>query len=176
MQPLSLFPRLCWIAHERRGDLARFDGSQDRASMMFQPLDGTKIHANASRHSALSYEHAGKIEAQLNRALHQQSGRTRRAHDEASSKNLRRLPIVARCDGLRANPLPSTARKQAPRCAGKSRQPPGGLILAADRRSLTGRTRPPSIIRRSPGSSARRRARNCGCSPWRPTARFSRSR
>ena len=28
-------------------------------------LDGTKIHANASRHSALSYEHAGKIEVQL---------------------------------------------------------------------------------------------------------------
>ena len=28
-------------------------------------LDGAKIHANASRHSALSHEHAGKIEAQL---------------------------------------------------------------------------------------------------------------
>jgi transposase len=28
-------------------------------------LDGTKIHANASRHSALSYEHAGEIEKQL---------------------------------------------------------------------------------------------------------------
>ena len=28
-------------------------------------LDGTKIHANASRHRALSYEHAGKLEAQL---------------------------------------------------------------------------------------------------------------
>jgi hypothetical protein len=28
-------------------------------------LDGTKIHANASRHSALSYEQAGKIEAKL---------------------------------------------------------------------------------------------------------------
>ena len=28
-------------------------------------LDGTKIHANARRHSALSYEHAGRIEAQL---------------------------------------------------------------------------------------------------------------
>ncbi len=26
-------------------------------------LDGTKVHANASRHSALSYEHASKIEA-----------------------------------------------------------------------------------------------------------------
>lgn len=29
-------------------------------------LDGTKIHANASRHSALSYGHAQRIEAQLN--------------------------------------------------------------------------------------------------------------
>ncbi|HWJ19408.1 MAG TPA: IS1182 family transposase [Geobacterales bacterium] len=28
-------------------------------------LDGTKIHANASKHSALSYEHAAKIEAKL---------------------------------------------------------------------------------------------------------------
>jgi hypothetical protein len=28
-------------------------------------LDGTKIHANASRHSALSYEHASRIAAQL---------------------------------------------------------------------------------------------------------------
>src|ERR1700739_1394111 len=28
-------------------------------------LDGTKIHANASWHSALSYEHAGKLEAPL---------------------------------------------------------------------------------------------------------------
>jgi len=28
-------------------------------------LDGTKLHANASRHSALSYEHASKIEAQM---------------------------------------------------------------------------------------------------------------
>src|SRR5271166_3655104 len=28
-------------------------------------LDGTKIHANASRHSALSYEYAGKLEEQL---------------------------------------------------------------------------------------------------------------
>jgi hypothetical protein len=28
-------------------------------------LDGTRIHANASRHSALSYRHAGKIEAEV---------------------------------------------------------------------------------------------------------------
>jgi transposase len=32
-------------------------------------LDGTKIHANASRHSALSYEHATKIETQLKAEL-----------------------------------------------------------------------------------------------------------
>src|ERR1700722_8291911 len=31
-----LLPRLYWIAHARRSDLARFDGSRDRASMMFQ--------------------------------------------------------------------------------------------------------------------------------------------
>jgi hypothetical protein len=34
-------------------------------------LDGTKIHANASRHSALSYEHAKKIEAQLQKEVQQ---------------------------------------------------------------------------------------------------------
>jgi transposase len=32
-------------------------------------LDGTKIHANASRHSALSYGHAEKIEAQLQKEV-----------------------------------------------------------------------------------------------------------
>src|SRR5271165_6949949 len=41
-------------------------------------LDGTKIHANASRHSALSYEHAGKIEAQLKAEL---AGRSRAVAD-----------------------------------------------------------------------------------------------
>jgi transposase len=30
-------------------------------------LDGTKVHANASRHSALSYGHAKKILASSNR-------------------------------------------------------------------------------------------------------------
>jgi len=34
-------------------------------------LDGTKIHANASRHSARSYEHAQKIEAQLKEEVKQ---------------------------------------------------------------------------------------------------------
>jgi hypothetical protein len=34
-------------------------------------LDGTKIHANASRHSALSYGHARKLEKQLKREVQQ---------------------------------------------------------------------------------------------------------
>jgi transposase len=34
-------------------------------------LDGTKIHANASKHSALSYAHAQKIEAQLQQEVQQ---------------------------------------------------------------------------------------------------------
>lgn len=34
-------------------------------------LDGSKVHANASRHSALSYGHAGKIEKQLKKEVQQ---------------------------------------------------------------------------------------------------------
>src|SRR5271165_636526 len=41
-------------------------------------LDGTKIHANASRHSALSYEHAGKIEAQLQAEVAELMAKARR--------------------------------------------------------------------------------------------------
>src|SRR5471030_3523774 len=42
-------------------------------------LDGTKIHADASRHSALSYEHAGKIEAQLKAEVAELMGRAEAA-------------------------------------------------------------------------------------------------
>ena len=50
----TLFVQVLQVARENR--MTRFG----RVS-----LDGTKIHANASRHSALSYGHAEKIEAQL---------------------------------------------------------------------------------------------------------------
>src|SRR5271169_5287555 len=46
-------------------DVLRLAGEMGVLKMGTMGLDGTKIHANASRHSALSYEHAGKIEAQL---------------------------------------------------------------------------------------------------------------
>jgi transposase len=45
-------------------------------------LDGTKVHANASRHSALSYGHAKKIEKQLRREVKQLLSLAERA-DEA---------------------------------------------------------------------------------------------
>jgi len=48
-------------------------------------LDGTKLHANASRHSALSYGHAEKIEAQL--------------HVEVAE-------LLARAEAVDAEPLP----------------------------------------------------------------------
>jgi transposase len=57
----ALFVEVLKLAREmgvlKMGDRAREGGTV--------ALDGTKIHANASRHSALSYEHAGKIETQL---------------------------------------------------------------------------------------------------------------
>jgi len=42
-------------------------------------LDGTKIHANASRHSALSYARAGEIEAQLKAEVAELMGRAEAA-------------------------------------------------------------------------------------------------
>jgi transposase len=46
-------------------DVLRLAGEMGVLKMGTIGLDGTKIHANASRHSALSHEHAVKIEAQL---------------------------------------------------------------------------------------------------------------
>jgi hypothetical protein len=44
-------------------------------------LDGTKLHANASRHSALSYGHARKLEKQLRREVQQLLRLAARADD-----------------------------------------------------------------------------------------------
>jgi hypothetical protein len=56
----SLFVQVLQIAQANR--LSRFGTVS---------LDGTKIHANASRHSALSYGHADKLEAQLKQEVHE---------------------------------------------------------------------------------------------------------
>ncbi len=54
-------------------------------------LDGTKIHANASRHSALSYEHATKIEAQLKAEVADLLGRAEAA-DQADMPDGMQVP------------------------------------------------------------------------------------
>ena len=51
-------------------------------------LDGTKIHANASRHSALSYGHAQKIEAQLKAEVKELLARAEAADQEPLPKGL----------------------------------------------------------------------------------------
>jgi transposase len=51
-------------------------------------LDGTKIHANASRHSALSYGHAQKIEAQLETEVKQLLARAEAADQEPLPEGL----------------------------------------------------------------------------------------
>ena len=51
-------------------------------------LDGTKIHANASRHSALSYGHAQKIEAQLQAEVKELLARAQAADQEPLPEGL----------------------------------------------------------------------------------------
>ena len=51
-------------------------------------LDGTKVHANASRHSALSYGHAQKIEAQLQAEVKELLARAEAADQEPLPEGL----------------------------------------------------------------------------------------
>ena len=51
-------------------------------------LDGTKVHANASRHSALSYGHAQKIEAQLEAEVKELFARAEAADQQPVPKGL----------------------------------------------------------------------------------------
>jgi hypothetical protein len=49
-------------------------------------LDGTKIQANASPHSALSDGHAGKIEAQLKAEVAELTGASRRGERQEARR------------------------------------------------------------------------------------------
>ena len=59
-------------------------------------LDGTKIHANASRHSALSYGHAQKIEAQLQAEVKELLARAEAADQEPLPEGLSILEELSR--------------------------------------------------------------------------------
>jgi len=73
-------------------------------------LDGTKIHANASRHSAYSYEHAGKIEAQLKAEVAELMAKAEAA-DAADIPTASRFPTNWRC----ARSVCANSPKRAPR-------------------------------------------------------------
>ncbi len=100
-------------------------------------LDGTKIHANASRHSALSHERAGKIEAQLQAEVADLMAKAEAADQagvpdgmsipEELARRERRLAAIARARatiGARATGRPARAgraRSQARGARGQDR-------------------------------------------------------
>ena len=111
-------------------------------------LDGTKIHANASRHSALSYEHASRIEAQLKAEVADLMARAEAA-DQADVPDGMQIPAElarretrlaaiaaakakiearakARYMGAKADYDAKLARQEAKKAAGKK---PGGKPL-----------------------------------------------
>ena len=87
-------------------------------------LDGTKIHADASKHSALSYGHAEKIEAQLKAdvaELLQQADAADRSGlpagmnlpDELARRETRLTAIAAAKDKIEARARERFAHEQA---------------------------------------------------------------
>jgi hypothetical protein len=78
-------------------------------------LDGTKIHPNACRYSALSYEHASKIEAQLKAEVAELLARAEAA-DKADVPTVCRFQKswpAARCT-WRSLPKPAPSSMHAP--------------------------------------------------------------
>ena len=128
-------------------------------------LDGTKIHANASRHSALSYEHAGKIEAQLTAEVAELMAKAEAADaadipdgmsipDELARREERLRQIAAARAKIEARAKERFAREQAEHEAklvaraaktaatgkkpgGKPPQPPAEVPLPGDQINLT---------------------------------------
>jgi transposase len=87
-------------------------------------LDGTKVHANASRHSALSYGHAKKIEKQLKREVKQLFRLAERADaqdvpdgmsipEELARRELRLAAIAEAKAKIEARAAERLAREQA---------------------------------------------------------------
>ena len=143
-------------------------------------LDGTKIHANAShlvwpfhqatpdgtlgqpRHSALSYEHAGKIEAQLKVEVAELMARAEAA-DQADVPDGMSIPDeLAR----REERLAKIAQARAP-----SRPAPASAMRAS-RPSMTPRWRNARPRRRPPAKSP---AAVCRSRPWPGLSRAIRS-
>jgi transposase len=113
-------------------------------------LDGTKIHANASRHSALSYEHAGKIEEQLKAEVSDLMARAEAA-DQADVADGMSIPDeLARREERLAKLAEARAKERFEREAAEHR-----AKLARGRRRPRPRARSPGASRPSPRSKVR---------------------
>jgi transposase len=126
-------------------------------------LDGTKIHANASRHSALSYEHAGKIEAQLKAEVAELLARAEAADQaDLADGNWRTEKIVWRSLPRCAPKLEARAKQRFEREMAERRAKPAApnaalLSQCLDRRlaaSFPERPKPKPIVQRGPEGSA----------------------
>jgi transposase len=117
-------------------------------------LDGTKVHANASRHSALSYGHAKKIEKQLKRGLSNCCG----------SRSARMLRIsLTGCRSLKSWKGGSCVWRRSPKRRQRLRGVPRSA-WSASKPSIKADS-PPALSRRS------RRAKSHGAArPSRPPA------
>jgi len=116
-------------------------------------LDGTKIHANASRHSALSYEHAGKIKAQLEaevadlmataEAADQADLPDRMSIPEELARREKRLTAIARAKAtIAARAKERHAREQAEHDAKIAAR---GVKTAATGKPASGRSPAPPV-------------------------------
>ena len=116
-------------------------------------LDGTKIHANASRHSALSYEHAGKIEAQLQAEVAELMAKAEAADQadvpdgmsipEELARRERRLAAIARARAtIEARAKQRHAREQAEHDAKLAQR---AAKTAATGKKPGGRAPPPPV-------------------------------
>jgi transposase len=97
-------------------------------------LDGTKIHANASRHSALSYEHAGKIAEQLKAEVADLLARAEAADQADVADGLSIPDELARREKRLAKLAearrPARRLKLAPRNGVSRRRPARGAVSA----------------------------------------------
>src|ERR1700675_380585 len=87
-------------------------------------IDGTKIHANASRHSALSYEHAGKIEAQLKAEVAELMAKAEAA-DQADIPDGMSIPdeLARREDRLQKSPKLAPRSRRGAKNASRASRP-----------------------------------------------------
>jgi transposase len=114
-------------------------------------LDGTKVHANASRHSALSYGHAEKLEAQLQAEVKELLARAEAADAEPLPEGLDIPEELARrddrLDAIRDAKAELEARA-AERFAGEQAEYEAKVKAREDKHKRTGkkpRGKPPTL-------------------------------